>query len=121
MIRSLRSDPIWHEVSMREYDVLYTLHKAEGPLRLGDLQLGVLLSQPALSRMVTRLESKGLLEKAEDGDDRRGVLVSLTSQGVKTQELVGRRHARRVAELIGSKLSDEEMATLGAICRKLAL
>ena len=40
---------------MKEYDVLYTLSKCSNPIRLSELNRHVLLSQPALSRMVDRL------------------------------------------------------------------
>ena len=58
---------------MKEYDVLYTLAKADEPLRLCDLSDGVLLSQPALSRMVDRLIDRGFLLKGADPDDKRVV------------------------------------------------
>ena len=48
-MKSFAAEPIWGEVSMKEYDVLYALTKAEAPVRLTDLHRRVLLSQPALS------------------------------------------------------------------------
>jgi DNA-binding MarR family transcriptional regulator len=51
----------WSGLSMREYDVLYTLSKCPGPIRITELNRHVLLSQPALSRLVDRLADRGLL------------------------------------------------------------
>ena len=113
------AEPIWEEVSMGEYDVLYTLAKAREPLRLSELQRGVLLSQPALSRMVDRLVGRGLLNREADAHDGRAVSISLTEQGAALQHEVGRAHARSVAREISSALTRDEIRTLERICTKL--
>jgi len=119
LIREFAAEPIWRDASMREYDVLYTLSKREGPLRLGDLNRSVLLSQPALSRMVDRLAERGLIERKADPADRRGVLLSLTEAGRDVQREIGRRHARSVARALTAGLSAAELGELETICRKL--
>ncbi len=119
LVKTFASQEMWDRVSMREYDVLYTLAKSDKPTRLGDLHRGVLLSQPALSRMVDRLANRGLLERQVDPSDRRGVLLSLTKDGRTLQKQIGRRHARRVAESMSSSLTDEELSTLKGLCSKL--
>jgi DNA-binding MarR family transcriptional regulator len=119
LIREFAAEPIWQDASMREYDVLYTLSKCEGPLRLGDLNRNVLLSQPALSRMVDRLAERGLVERKADPADRRGVLLSLTEAGRDVQREIGRRHARSVAQALTAELSPAELGQLEIICQKL--
>ncbi|MBS1845109.1 MAG: MarR family transcriptional regulator [Actinobacteria bacterium] len=55
-------------VSRTEYDVLYTLSKCRRPIRLGELNRRVLLSQPALSRLVDRLvERDAAIARAKAG------------------------------------------------------
>ena len=110
----------WGELSMREYDVLYTLSKCAGPARISDLNRHVLLSQPALSRLVHRLAGDGLVECRPDPADGRSVLVSLTSAGRQRQRDIGRRHARSVAGALTAVLDHGELAQLESICRKLA-
>lgn len=105
---SFSAQPIWGEASMREYDVLYTLAKGDGPMRLCDLQSGVLLSQPALSRMVDRLVQRGLLERETDPDDGRAVLVSLSAEGRRVQREVGRSHGRDVGYAMRALTPDEQ-------------
>src|SRR5690606_25949534 len=73
LMRSFQEEDVWQEVSMSEYDVLYTLSKSDGPLRLGELREGALLSQPALSRLVDRLVDRGLITREADEHDRRAV------------------------------------------------
>jgi DNA-binding MarR family transcriptional regulator len=120
LIKEFGGQDVWDELSMREYDVLYTLSKCPEPVRLGELNRHVLLSQPALSRMVDRLAARGLVERKPDPADGRGVLLALTYAGEVRQREIGRRHARGVARALTAGLSRDELAELEAICRKLA-
>lgn len=120
LMKQFISENIWMELSIREYDVLYTLSRCAGPVRLGDLQRHVLLSQPALSRMVDRLVSRGFVHRQTDPTDARGVLLSLSADGVAAQRRVGRRHARSVANAMTTVLSRDQLIELRAICQALA-
>jgi len=93
VMKQFAAEDTWTDVSMREYDVLYTLSKCPEPVRLSELNRHVLLSQPALSRLVERLAERGLVE---------------------------RRHARSVTRAMTAGLTRAEMAQLEMICRKLA-
>lgn len=120
LMKQFAAENIWHELSMREYDVLYTLTKCDGAgLRITELGQYVLLSQPALSRMIDRLVARGLLAREVDPQDRRSVLVSLTDAGRAAQRQVGRSHGRSVAQAITGALSASEQEQLLSLCRKL--
>jgi DNA-binding MarR family transcriptional regulator len=120
LIKQFAAEDIWQDLSMREYDVLYTLSKCREPLRLGELHRHVLVSQPALSRMVDRLVGRGFVERCADPKDRRGVRLSLTAAGRERQRRIGVRHARSVARALTADLDRDELAQLAAICWKLA-
>ena len=120
LMKQFAAEGIWDEVSMREYDVLYTLSKGTGPLRLSELNRHVLLSQPALSRLVDRLAERGLVKRCADPADGRGVRLSLTGPGRAAQREIGRRHARGVTRAMTAGLTRGELAELEIICRKLA-
>ena len=120
LMRRFLTEEAWDEVSMREYDVLYTLSKCSEPIRLNELQRHVLLSQPALSRMVDRLVVRGLIHRASDPTDARGRLLSLSAEGLETQRRIGRRHARTVATAMTAALSNDQLVDLHQICRTLA-
>ena len=119
-MKQFAAEDIWAEASMREYDVLYTLSKCPEPVRLSELNRHVLLSQPALSRLVDRLAGRGLVERRPDPADGRSVLLSLTGDGRAVQRRIGRRHARGVARAMTAGLSPGELAQLETICLKLA-
>lgn len=113
------ADDDWAELSMREYDVLYTLAKQPGPLRIGELGGSVLLSQPGLSRLVDRLVQRGLVARSPDPADGRSVRVALTPAGAACQKAVGRRHARSVARAM-AVLTPSELQQLKNLTTKLA-
>jgi DNA-binding MarR family transcriptional regulator len=120
LMRQFAAEDVWQDLTMREYDVLYTLSKCREPLRIGELYRHVLLSQPALSRLVDRLVERGLVERSADPADRRGVRLSLTDAGRDKQHQVGRQHARSVARAVTAEWSADELRQLATICWKLA-
>jgi DNA-binding MarR family transcriptional regulator len=120
LIKKLAEQDVWTDVTMREYDVLYTLSKCDEPIRLSDLNRNVLLSQPALSRMVDRLVERGLVQRTPDPADGRSVRLSLTSIGRERQRVTGGRHAIGVARTVGHALSEDELRELERLCGKLA-
>jgi DNA-binding MarR family transcriptional regulator len=119
-MKQFAAEDIWQDLSMREYDVLYTLSKCPEPVRISVLGQHVLLSQPALSRLVHRLAHRGMIECQSDPADGRIVRVSLTDAGRALQRQIGRRHARDVARTLTAALSPGELRQLEAICRKVA-
>jgi DNA-binding MarR family transcriptional regulator len=120
LIKQFAAEDLWEDLSMREYDVLYTLSKCREPLRICELNDHVLLSQPALSRLVDRLADRGLVERRSDPADRRSVRVSLADAGRALQRQIGRKHARGVARAMIAGLDPTELRQLETICRKLA-
>jgi DNA-binding MarR family transcriptional regulator len=120
LMKEFAAEDIWSDVSMREYDVLYTLSKCPEPIRLGELNRHVLLSQPALSRMVDRLAERGLVQRSADPADRRGLQLSLTNAGRAVQREIGRQHARGVSRIVTARLTGVQIRELEAICLRLA-
>ena len=120
LIKRFAAEDIWEDISMREYDVLYTLSKCPEPIRLTELNRHVLLSQPALSRMVDRLADRGLIGREPDPADGRGIRLALTDAGLELQRRIGRRHARDVARAMTAELPPAELRQLEEISLKLA-
>ena len=120
VLRRLGADDIWQDVSFREYDVLFTLRSRTGhSARLRDLAALSLLSQPSLSRMVDRLESRGLVGRRAVPGDARGTLVVLTEEGARVQSEVGRRHAEAIDAYVGGALDDAELDALRRLTLRL--
>src|SRR2546422_5020893 len=103
--RELTAGEVWADLVPREYGVLYALSSAPEGLRITELGEDVLLSQPGMSRLVARLEARGLLQRVDDPDDGRASRVLLTEAGVELQRRFGRAHARHVAGVMTRNLS----------------
>jgi DNA-binding MarR family transcriptional regulator len=119
LMKEFAAAEIWRDVSMREYDVLYTLSKCDEPIRLNELNRHLLLSQPALSRMVDRLVERGWVLRTGDPIDRRGCRLSLTDAGRAEQRHIGGRHGIHVARAMTANLDDDDLRRLGDLCRRL--
>jgi len=117
--RELAAGDVWRELAPHEYGVLYALSAAPDGLRIGELLDDVLLTQPGMSRLIARLEERGLLERADDPDDRRACRVRLTKLGARAQREIGLAHGRHVAEAMTRGLSREQLLWLRDLCREL--
>ncbi|BCM20375.1 MarR family winged helix-turn-helix transcriptional regulator [Mesorhizobium sp. J8] len=102
------------------YDVLHELAEAgEGGLRPFELIDRVLLAQYSVSRLLARLEVDGLVEKLPVSDDGRGQTVRITASGREMRRRVWAVYGASIAELMGDRLSAEELKTLAALLGRL--
>jgi DNA-binding MarR family transcriptional regulator len=116
LAREFTDAEVWGELAPSEYGVLYALSDAPDGLRITELLDDVLLTQPGMSRLIARLENRGLVERVGDPDDGRACRVLLTGSGVRAQRAVGLAHGRHVAELMTSALSREQLVQLRDLC-----
>jgi len=80
-----------HEEQLRElglttadFDVIATMRRRarSGTMNVRELQPSTMLSSGGTTKRLDRLEAAGLLERLPDPNDRRGVLIRLTAQGL---------------------------------------
>jgi DNA-binding MarR family transcriptional regulator len=102
----------WGELLPREYGVLYALSTAPDGLRITELVDDALLTQAGVSRLVARLEKRGLVQRADDPHDARACRIQLTAEGRQVQRGAGRAHARHVTTAMTRALSREQLAVL---------
>ncbi|MEH1016251.1 MarR family transcriptional regulator [Micromonospora sp. CPCC 206060] len=71
-----------HHLSVVEYTVLDALSRQAGwHMRMQQLARAAALSSSATTRLVNRLEDRGLLTRILCQDDRRGIYTELTERG----------------------------------------
>lgn len=120
VMRRLLRDPEFKELTMREYDVLFNLTRCPGGwIRLNELNEHLLISQPSLSRMVDRLEARGLVQRRQAEQDQRGVELALTEEGRDVQRRLGRIHVRGIHDLLSPALDRDELARLKELTDKV--
>jgi DNA-binding MarR family transcriptional regulator len=100
-------------LSSNEFDVLlYLRAHADEEVRAGALADAVTLSQPALSRLVDRLVTRGLVARAPAANDGRVTVVCLTAAGAALLDRAIPVHAAVVHETLTGKFSPAERALL---------
>ena len=100
-------------LSISEFDVLLYLHTHEGSdSRIQDVGAAMLLSQPALSRLIARLVDRGLLARSSAEDDGRAVVIHLTEAGrTLTMEAIN-VHSETIQRTVLGRLTDVERDAL---------
>ncbi|MET8981609.1 MarR family transcriptional regulator [Streptomyces sp. NPDC004539] len=112
-----------HELSVREYsllDVLSRQHDGEGGhLQMKQVADAVVLSQSATTRLVTRLEDRGLLERYLCPTDRRGIYTNVTDAGLELLEEARPTNDRALREALDEAAKDPELASLVRVVETL--
>ncbi len=110
--RELTDADIWEGLLTREYAVLFALSSEPEGLRITELGDDVLITQPGMSRLIVRLEARGLVERVDDAADGRARRIRLTPDGLATQRRVGAGVARHVTEALGRALDHDQLVML---------
>ncbi|MET7752718.1 MarR family transcriptional regulator [Micromonospora sp. NPDC005367] len=108
--RALQTD---HELSVVEYTVLDALSRQDGwHMRMRQLARAAALSGSATTRLVTRLEERGLLTRWLCPDDRRGIYTELTPAGSELLAEARPTHDRVLASALAEAEQIPELAPL---------
>src|SRR5438067_2074525 len=108
-------------LSLADFDVLAQLARAGGELRMTDLASRVLVSRSGMTRRVARLVEEGLVRRANTDTDARGVVVTLTDDGVARLTETAPVHLRGVSELFVAQLDEQELAVLKNALNKVTV
>jgi DNA-binding MarR family transcriptional regulator len=119
LFRSFAADNIWTDVTQTEYDVLYELSKTESGLSMVEINRNILMTQGGVSRLVQRLEQRGLLARCPDPTDARAALISLTPEGARLQRSIGQAHAQAVTSAMTRALDPDQLRQLRDLSRQI--
>lgn len=110
------------ELDTWEFDVLSALRRAGTPYRLSPKQLlqATMVSSGTMTNRIDRLVERGLVERLDDPNDGRGVLVQMTQAGLTRVDAAITRLVDAEEELLGA-LSHAQQARLAALLRKLSI
>jgi DNA-binding MarR family transcriptional regulator len=90
-----------HGLGVSEFEVLERLAGGDRDQhRMQELADAVFLSQSALSRLIGRLESDGLVSRAICSEDRRGIYACLTPEGRSRYEAAKPAQRQVLAETL---------------------
>ncbi|MFJ2178637.1 MULTISPECIES: MarR family winged helix-turn-helix transcriptional regulator [unclassified Streptomyces] len=105
-----------HDLSVREYsllDVLSRQHDGEGGhLQMKQVAEAVVLSQSATTRLVTRLEDRGLLTRYLCPTDRRGIYTNVSEAGLRLLAEARPTNDTALREALDEAAKNPELAPL---------
>ena len=84
-----------------------------------DLLESLMVSSPGLTNQIDRLEKAGLVERLANPQDRRGVLLRLTSKGLEMVNRVTTMYLENQNQILDEALAEGERETLSLLLRKL--
>ena len=100
LVRSLRQAASVRRLQPTQMLVLSEL-AMHGPMRIGEIAVRALCSQPTATTVVTGLEAAGLVHREPDPADGRATIVELTGSG--REMIISMAHGE--AELLSDRLA----------------
>lgn len=109
-----------HDLTPQQYNALRLLRGAHpAPIRTLDLAARLVSRAPDITRLLDKLEERGLIERERPADNRRVVRVGITTKGLalleSLHEPLQECHARQLGHLSQRQL--RQLATLLRIAR----
>ncbi|MGO4454304.1 MarR family winged helix-turn-helix transcriptional regulator [Arthrobacter sp. RAF14] len=109
------------KLSVVEYTVLDALSRQDGwHMRMQQLARATALSASATTRLVTRLEDRGLLTRILCADDRRGIYTELTAAGRDLYEKAKPVHDEALERILDDAGEHRELAALVAALHEVS-
>src|SRR3954465_10531327 len=103
-------------ISIADYSVLVQLSEhVDVRMRVLELARALGWEKSRLSHQLTRMQQRGLIERSNCSEDRRGAWIVLTEQGRGAVEAGAPRHVESVRRYLFDELTAEQVEALGAI------
>jgi DNA-binding MarR family transcriptional regulator len=118
LVQVLKSE----ELSPTQYNVLRILRGAAGDLACGEIGERMITRDPDITRLLDRLEKRGLISRCRENKDRRTVLTRITPRGLKVlarlDQPIQETHRKQLSHLGRERL--RELADLLRLTRNEA-
>lgn len=108
-----------HGLTSASFDVLATLRRSGPPFQLspGELLAATMVTSGTMTNRLDQLEKAGLVKRLDNPEDRRGVIIALTPEGLKRIDAAVAAHVANQQRMIAG-LTPEERDALDALLRK---
>ncbi|MFZ0631437.1 MAG: MarR family transcriptional regulator [Acidobacteriaceae bacterium] len=111
-----------YDLSPAPYNVLRILRGAVDGLLCGEIADRMITREPDITRLLNRLEKRGLVRRCREDEDRRRVLVRITPAGLdllsRLDPPIRELHRQQMGHLTRKQLQSLT-DLLGAACRSL--
>jgi DNA-binding MarR family transcriptional regulator len=103
-------------VSLADFAVLSALsQQSDGSMRVFELREVLRWEKTRLTHQISRMDSRGLIERRRSVEDRRGSHIALTEDGRCLIEKASPLHVRYVRQFFIDVVSPRQLDTLAAI------
>jgi DNA-binding MarR family transcriptional regulator len=116
--REVEAVLLQHGLSSSAFDVMATLRRAGAPYRLspGELLEMTMVSSGTMTNRIDQLEKAGLVERINNPDDRRSVLIALTEKGFATVDAAVTAHVANQHRLLAA-ISENDKAEFNRLLK----
>lgn len=102
-------------ISSADYSVLTALLEApDRRLRIGELAELLTWEKSRVSHQISRMEVRGLVDRADCAEDGRGTWITLTAEGRRATTSATPEHAAKLREVFFDVLGDDEKDAIRA-------
>lgn len=103
-------------ISIADFSVLVQLSEhLDARMRVLELARALRWEKSRLSHHLTRMQQRGLVERSNCSEDRRGAFVVLTDRGRDVVDGAAPQHVESVRRYLFDELSSDQVDALGAI------
>lgn len=116
--REIEAVLMQHGLSISAFDVMATLRRAGAPYRLspGELLAMTMVSSGTMTNRIDQLEKAGLVQRINNPQDRRSVLIALTDKGFAIVDEAVTAHVANQHELL-AEVSEKDRRELDRLLR----
>jgi DNA-binding MarR family transcriptional regulator len=108
------------DISLVEYEILVRLSERDGQMRMAALADALAHSRSRVTHTVNRMEKAGLVERSRSDEDGRGIIASLTDQGMALLVEAAPAHVEGVRRHLVDLADDADFAALGRVMDAVA-
>jgi MarR family 2-MHQ and catechol resistance regulon transcriptional repressor len=99
-----------YRLSLAEADVLTTIARAqEGRLNCSEIAERTVITKGGITKVLDRLEARGLVKRVPSRDDRRSISIQLTAKGTEFWRRFFPEVARSAREVLEKAFRPEQM------------
>ena len=123
LAREIDAEFAKHGLTSSSFDVLATLRRSGLPYRLspGALMETMMITSGTMTNRIDQLEKAGMVERLDNPDDRRGVIIALTETGLETVEKAVTGHVANQHRLVAALNADEREQLNALLAKFLAI
>ena len=114
LLAHARRRPAWSEMTYQQYNVLRIID-GEGPTLQAEIARRLIVSAPVVTRLASALVEAGLIERGEDPNDRRAVILHLSDEGRRRSRQMRKELLAAAVELLEPLPEEQRSAVAQAI------